>query len=152
MLTSAIILALTAANGANAELTPLDLHLKPILDACVLPDMSITSPESEFAAAGWTKLEGGWLSDDQRTVVMTTWPRKGDDAAGCSVYSTQYSAAELHSWFAGRIGEANSIPWDPETPIAAWRININDHPAAIYVAHDHHPETGATSPVIHILQ
>ena len=152
MLTSAIILALAAANGSNTEVTSLDLHLKPILDACVLPDMSIKSPDSEFAAAGWAQIEGGWLSRDRQTIVMTIWTRKDDNRASCSVYSEQYSAGELHSWFVDRMGEANLIPWDPETPIAAWRINIHDHPAAVYVAHDHHPETGATSPVIHILQ
>jgi hypothetical protein len=154
MLSLAFFLTALAANGTQSEAVPseLDLFLKPVLDACVLPNISERSPSEAFASAGWFNSDEGWRSPDEHTLISVSWPANEEAAASCSVYSEQFSVSAYHDWFENRIGPPNSIPWDAESQVAAWRIQTNGHSVGIYLAKDEHPTTGATSPVIHILQ
>jgi len=138
-----------AAQSSPDVVSELDRFIKPVVDACVIADLKQHDPASAMRSAGWTLGEFGWENKSRTAIVVLT---EVDDGQGCSLYTNEYSAADLNYWFENRIGAAEDIVWDPETPIAAWRLKTNGHGVSVYVVHDINPATGRTSTVLHVIQ
>ncbi|MEL7197449.1 MAG: hypothetical protein AAGL10_03960 [Pseudomonadota bacterium] len=152
MMNAILLLATVAAANSGENQKGIDAVLTPVLDACVRTDLQEQSPEVGLAADGWVAGQGGYLSPGGNAKVFVSWPGDKESAASCFVFSPDFTAGDYNDWFEGQLGPATSIPWDPKTPLAGWRIEVSGHKADIYVGEGKHPETGAPSPVIHILQ